>query len=101
MIVPATLKLIASLPVPAAQPFVVVMVFAAVIASRKAQIPGAPGSASELTTIVAARAEVLTVVARNRNSETDTVRIRSMISPTSASATSEEDDLLFKRNKPS
>jgi hypothetical protein len=60
-IVPVTLNRIVSSPVPAAQPFVAVIVFAAVIASRKAQIPAAPGSASELTTILAARASVLSV----------------------------------------
>jgi len=43
-----------SLPDPAAHPFVAVIVLAAVIASRKAQIRGAPGSASELTVISAA-----------------------------------------------
>src|SRR6516165_9625127 len=64
VIVPVTLNRIVSLPVPAVQPFVAVLVFAAVIASRKAQIPFAPGSASELTTIVAAPAAVLSVSAR-------------------------------------
>jgi hypothetical protein len=49
-------KLIVSLRLPAAQPFVAVFVFAAVMASRRAQIPGAPGSASELTVLVAASA---------------------------------------------
>jgi hypothetical protein len=55
-IVPVTLKLIVSLlPLPAAQPLTEVCPLAAVIASRKAQIPLAPGSARELTVIVAAR----------------------------------------------
>ena len=56
-IVPVTVKLIVSLAVPAAQPFVAVFVLAAVIASRKTQMPGAPGSSSELTVIVAACAD--------------------------------------------
>jgi hypothetical protein len=56
VIVPVTLNLIVSLPVPAGHPFVAVMVFAAVIASRNAHMPGAPGSAGELTVMVAANA---------------------------------------------
>ena len=63
-IVPATLNPIVSLPLPAAQPFVAVSVFAAVIASRRTQMPGAPVSASEVTAIVAARAVVLKVSAK-------------------------------------
>ena len=57
-IVPVTRgeKLIVSLPLPAAQPFVAVIVFAAVIASRRTQRRGAPVSANESTVIVAARA---------------------------------------------
>ncbi len=45
VIVPLTLKLIVSLPVPAAHPFTAVSVLAAVIASRRAQAGAAePGS---------------------------------------------------------
>jgi hypothetical protein len=50
-----------SLPVPAAQPLVAVIVFAAVIASRKTQMPGAPISASESTVIVAACTVALSI----------------------------------------
>ena len=53
-----------SLPLPALQPLTRVWLFAAVIASRKAQMPAAPGSASELTVIVAAPAAVLSATAR-------------------------------------
>ena len=63
-IVPVTLKLIVSLPLPALQPLTRVWLFAAVIASREAQIPDIPGSASELTVIVAAPAAVLSATAR-------------------------------------
>ncbi len=56
VILPMTLNLIVSVPVPAAQPFVGAFALAAVIASRNAQMPGAPGSAVELTVMVAARA---------------------------------------------
>jgi hypothetical protein len=53
---------IVSWPVPAAQPLIAVLLFAAVIASRREQMPAAPGSASELTTIVAAQAAVLNAI---------------------------------------
>lgn len=49
-------KLIVSVQPPAAQPFVAVFVFAAVMASRRVQMPDAPGSASELTVMFAASA---------------------------------------------
>ena len=61
VIVPVTLKLIVSLPVPAAQAFVAVLVLAAVIASRSTHTPLLPASASELTKIVAASAAVARV----------------------------------------
>jgi hypothetical protein len=64
VIVPLMLKFIVSLPVPAAQPFIAVIVFAAVIASRNTQMPGAPVSASELTVIAAAPADVLNASAK-------------------------------------
>ena len=79
--VPLTLKLMVSLPLPALQPLTRAWLLAAVMASRKAQMPGAPGSASELTTIVAARAVVLKVTARIRDGKMDMVLIRPMTSP--------------------
>jgi hypothetical protein len=45
------------------QPFVAVIVLAAVIASRKTQMPVAPVSANEFTLIVAAYAVALTISA--------------------------------------
>lgn len=63
LIVPVTLKLIVLLPVPAAQPFTVVLVLAAVIAARRVQLTTVPLSASELTVIIAACAAVLSISA--------------------------------------
>src|SRR5262249_4569497 len=57
--VPVTENRIVSLPVPATQLLVAVLLLAAVIASRSVQMPGVPISASEFTVIVAARAAVL------------------------------------------
>jgi len=64
LIVPTTPNFMLSMPLPAAQPFVALMVLAAVIASRRTQMPGAPVSASELTVIVVARAAVLSASAK-------------------------------------
>ena len=49
--VPLTLKVMVSVPVPAAHPFTATRVLAAVIASRRAQSPAEPGSAVVLTII--------------------------------------------------
>ncbi len=55
--VPVTLNTMLSWPLPALQLLVAVLVFAAVIASRRLQVPAGPvGSAKVLTVIVAARA---------------------------------------------
>src|ERR1039457_2446662 len=51
VIVPLTMKLMVSVPVPAAHPFTATRVLAAVIASRRAQTPAEPGSAVVLTII--------------------------------------------------